>query len=117
MSNTNKSNVHDVHRATEILGIEKYLSSTLHHEHVQWKRHVIDSVSMEQVYQESVLCHPDPDQLAMVSRHYSRWTVEWAQHMALLLGQDLMSFPYTNDVRDDASVEIPQLSKRWKFAP
>ena len=83
-------------QSTDIVGLEKHLSSALSLEFKLRKRSHVKAVINELEFQDEYCSRPNPDRLAAISRNHSRWALEQAQYAAKLL-QDFV------EVADDVS--------------
>jgi len=83
-------------QSTDIVGLEKHLSSALSLEFKRRKRSHVNAIINELEFQDEYCSQPNPDRLAAISRNHSRWALEQAQYAAKLL-QDFV------EVADDVS--------------
>ena len=74
----------------DIVGLEKYLSSDLSREFKRRKRQVYSAVTSELEFQNEFLKEINPDRLATVSSHHTKWAMEQAHYAAQLLEQDVL---------------------------
>ena len=76
-------------QTTEIVGLEKHLSSALSIEFKRRKTSHFEAVINELEFQDEYCSQPNPDRLAAISRNHSRWALEQAQYAAKLLADDI----------------------------